>query len=125
KTHDAQKTASTLMGTEVPLNDRCCGEAGTFAVSRPDIASQVRFRKEEEYNKGLEELTGEPTAEKGKVKMLTSCPACLQGLSRYEDDTGVEADYIVIEMANHLLGDGWQEQFIERAQAGGIEKVLL
>ncbi|WP_435102398.1 DUF3683 domain-containing protein [Arhodomonas sp. AD133] len=125
KTHDAQKTASTLMGKEVPLNDRCCGEAGTFAVSRPDIASQVRFRKEEEYNKGLEELTGQPTAEKGKVKMLTSCPACLQGLSRYEDDTGVEADYIVIEMANHLLGDGWQEGFIKKAQAGGIEKVLL
>ncbi|MBA1146197.1 DUF3683 domain-containing protein [Ectothiorhodospiraceae bacterium WFHF3C12] len=125
KTHDPQKTASTLMGKEVPLNDRCCGEAGTFAVSRPDIATQVRFRKEEEFNKGLTELTGQPVAEKGQVKMLTSCPACLQGLSRYEQDTGVEADYIVVEMAKHLLGEGWQKQFIETAQAGGVEKVLL
>ncbi len=125
KTHNPQKVASTLMGKDVPLNDRCCGEAGTFAVSRPDIATQVRFRKEEEINAGLVGLTGKPVADKGKVKMLTSCPACLQGLSRYEDDTGVEADYIVIEIANHLLGEGWQSRFIEQARAGGIEKVLL
>ncbi len=125
KTHQPTKVASTLMGKEVPLNDRCCGEAGTFAVSRPDIATQARFRKEEEMNKGLEGPTGQPTTEKGKVKMLTSCPACLQGLSRYEQDTGVEADYIVVEMAKHLLGDEWQTGFIERAQREGVEKVLL
>ncbi len=125
KTHNPQKVASTLMGKDVPLNDRCCGEAGTFAVSRPDIATQVRFRKEEEINKGVETLTGAPMAGKGKVKMLTSCPACLQGLSRYEADTGVEADYIVIEMAKHLLGDNWQEQFISDARERGVEKVLL
>jgi len=125
KTHKPQDVVSGLMGQDVALNDRCCGEAGTFAVSRPDIASQVRFRKEEEINQGLTDLTGAPTVEKGKVKMLTSCPACLQGLSRYEDDTGVEADYIVIEIANHLLGEGWQGKFIEQARAGGIEKVLL
>ncbi|PWG65383.1 DUF3683 domain-containing protein [Spiribacter halobius] len=125
KTREGHKVASELMGREVPLNDRCCGEAGTFAVSRPDIASQVRFRKEEEINTGVTELTGEPTAEKGKVKMLTSCPACLQGLSRYREDTGVEADYIVIEMAKHILGEDWSKQFVERAKAGGVEKVLL
>ncbi len=125
KTHNSMTVASTLMGKDVPLNDRCCGEAGTFAVSRPDIATQVRFRKEEEINKGVTALTGEPTAQKGKVKMLTSCPACLQGLSRYEADTGVEADYIVIELAKHLLGDGWQEKFIAHARDRGVEKVLL
>jgi FAD/FMN-containing dehydrogenase/Fe-S oxidoreductase len=127
KTYKSQEVVNKLMGQQVDLNDRCCGEAGTFAVSRPDIATQVRFRKEEEINKGVEKLTGAPVAEKGKVKMkmLTSCPACLQGLSRYRDDTGVEADYIVIEMANKLLGEGWQKGFIERARQGGIEKVLL
>ncbi|MDZ7810280.1 MAG: DUF3400 domain-containing protein, partial [Arhodomonas sp.] len=66
-----------------------------------------------------------PRPRRARCETLTSCPACLQGLSRYEEDTGVEADYIVIEMANHILGEGWQERFIERAQAGGIEKVLL
>ncbi len=125
KTYKAQDVVNQLTGTDVKLNDRCCGESGTFAVSRPDIATQVRFRKEEEINKDLETLTGAPVAEKGKVKMLTSCPACLQGLSRYSDDTGVDADYIVIEMANKLLGEGWQKGFIDKAKQGGIEKVLL
>jgi FAD/FMN-containing dehydrogenase/Fe-S oxidoreductase len=125
KTYRPQEVVNQLMGTSVKMNDRCCGEAGTFAVARPDIATQVRFRKEEEINKDVEALTGAPVAEKGKVKMLTSCPACLQGLSRYSDDTGVDADYIVIEMANRLLGAEWQQGFIERARAGGIEKVLL
>jgi Fe-S oxidoreductase len=34
-----------LMGTDVPLNDRCCGESGTLATTRPDISTQVRFRR--------------------------------------------------------------------------------
>lgn len=125
KTQAGESVASALMGQAVALNDRCCGEAGTFAVSRPDIATQVRFRKEEEINTGLEELTGSPVVEKEKVKMLTSCPACLQGLSRYEEDTGVEADYIVIEMAKHLLGEDWSARFVESVQKDGVERVLL
>ena len=126
KAYDSTKVASTLMGKDVPLNDRCCGEAGTFAIDRPDIATQVRFRKEEEIVGGTRELTGsDAKPEKDKVKMLTSCPACLQGLSRYRDDTNVDADYIVIELAKHLLGEGWQKDFIDRANSGGVEKVLL
>jgi Fe-S oxidoreductase len=41
-----------LMGQDVPLTDRCCGDAGSFAYSRPDIATQVKFRKQEEIEKG-------------------------------------------------------------------------
>lgn len=125
KTYKSQQVVDTLMGTSVKMNDRCCGESGTFAVNRPDIASQVRFRKEEEINKDVELLTGKPVARKGKVKMLTSCPACLQGLSRYSEDTGVKADYVVIEMARKLWGENWMQEFIEKAKRGGIEKVLL
>ncbi len=125
KTAPGERIASELMGQSVALNDRCCGEAGTFAVARPDIASQVRFRKEEEINAGVTELTGAPVAATGTTKMLTSCPACLQGLSRYREDTGVEADYIVTEMARHLLGQDWSKTFVERARAGGVERVLL
>ncbi len=119
------KVASELVGKNVIQTDRCCGEAGTFAVSRPDIASQLRFRKDESLRAGIMELTGKDKAENGNVKLLTSCPACVQGLSRYADDTGLQTDYIVVEMANHLLGDGWQKNFIDKARHGGIEKVLL
>jgi len=125
KSYNPGSVASTLMGKEVRLSDRCCGEAGTFAISRPDIATQVRFRKQEEIQKGIQSFTGESRARNGNVKMLTSCPACQQGLQRYTADTGIETDYIVVEMAKHIMGDDWQQRFIERAKRGGIERVLL
>lgn len=125
KTHNPIKVASTLLKQDVLLTPRCCGEAGTFAVSRPDIATQVRFRKQEELQKGIATLTGQPRAETGQVKLLTSCPACQQGLSRYGEDTNAEVAYIVVELANKQLGAGWQARFIERSKQGGIERVLL
>ncbi|MEN3030798.1 DUF3683 domain-containing protein [Chromobacterium amazonense] len=124
KTHQPLKVVNELMGGGVPLTDRCCGEAGTFAASRPDIATQVRARKEEEINKNLAALTGGQPPVK-PVKILTSCPSCLQGLSRYNDDTGTEADYIVVEIARHILGENWLPEYVARARDGGIERVLL
>jgi Fe-S oxidoreductase len=122
KTYSGISVANTLMGSEVQLNDRCCGESGTFAVARPDIATQVKMRKQEELERGVAKL-GASSAE--SVKILTSCPSCLQGLARYSEDTGVEADYIVVEMAKHLLGPDWMQDYLTKANQGGIEKVLL
>jgi FAD/FMN-containing dehydrogenase/Fe-S oxidoreductase len=125
KTYKPLEVTNTLMGQDVELNDRCCGESGTFAAARPDIATQVKFRKQEELEKGMTQMgltVGNPEQ---AVKILTSCPSCLQGLSRYSDDTGIEADYIVVEMAKHLLGEDWMEDYIKKANNGGIEKVLL
>ncbi|MDP3538285.1 MAG: DUF3683 domain-containing protein [Azonexus sp.] len=112
-----------LMGQDVPLTDRCCGDAGSFAYSRPDIATQVKFRKQEEIEKGAGKLRADGFT--GEVKILTSCPACLQGLSRYDDDAGTKADYIVVEMAKHLLGENWMADYVGHANNGGIERVLL
>jgi Fe-S oxidoreductase len=125
KEYDPIQVSTTLLGQNVTLSDRCCGEAGTLGTARPDIANQLRFRKSEELRNGIKALTGEEKAKQGNVKLLTSCPACQQGLSRYGDETGLKTDYIVIELAKHLLGDGWQKRFIEQAKQGGIEKVLL
>jgi Fe-S oxidoreductase len=98
-------------------------------VTRPDIATQIRFRKEEELQKGEAALrkTG-AVAASGNVKILTSCPSCLQGLSRYGEDLKnglLEADYIVVEMANQILGDQWLPTYVEAANHGGIERVLV
>ncbi|QSN61595.1 FAD/FMN-binding oxidoreductase [Caballeronia sp. M1242] len=164
KTVDPVKLVNDLMGSQndgykIQKNDRCCGESGTFAVTRPDIATQVRFRKEEEVRKGAANLRGIPLTsvagsnainpmnasagtagaapgsvlsagdgaqtEGTDVKILTSCPSCLQGLSRYNEDANVEADYIVVEMARKVLGENWMEQYVERANNGGIERVLV
>jgi hypothetical protein len=64
----------------------------------------------------------------GPVKILTSCPSCLQGLSRYGNDLNnglLEADYIVVEMAQHILGADWMPAYVEAANRGGIERVLV
>ena len=125
KTYKPMEVTNKLMGQEVQLNDRCCGESGTFAAARPDIATQVKFRKQEELEKGMHKMgltVGKPEE---NIKILTSCPSCLQGLARYGDDTGIEADYIVVEMAKHILGENWMEEYVERVNNGGIEKVLL
>lgn len=125
KQHNPVKVASHLLGKEVTLSDRCCAEAGTLAVTRPDISHQIRSRKLEELTQGIQQLTGKNKAEDGNVKLLTSCPACQQGLSRYSEATGLETDYIVVELANHLLGKDWQQQFIDTVKQGGVERVLL
>jgi FAD/FMN-containing dehydrogenase/Fe-S oxidoreductase len=125
KTYAPLEVAGKLLGAEVRLSDRCCGEAGTLAVSRPDVATQIRFRKEEELHQGIRALTGRERVQHDEVKLLTSCPACQQGLSRYAEDTGLDTDYIVVELANRKLGDGWQQRFVEQVKDGGIERVLL
>ncbi|EYS88334.1 FAD-linked oxidase [Cupriavidus sp. SK-4] len=128
KTMDPTKLVNDLMGGNTGLgkiekNERCCGESGTLAVTRPDISTQVRFRKEEEMTKGADKLRADGFT--GDVKILTSCPSCLQGLSRYKEDASVQADYIVIEMAKHLLGENWMPEYVAKANAGGIERVLV
>jgi Fe-S oxidoreductase len=119
KTAQPLAVVNALMGDEVKLSERCCGESGTLAMTRPDIATQVRFSKEESLRHSMKEIHAET------VKVLTSCPSCLQGLARFEHDTGARADYIVVEMARRLLGENWLPDFVAKANAGGIERVLL
>ncbi len=124
KLQDPLKTVNALIPDQkIEKNDRCCGEAGTLAVSRPDISTQVRFRKEEEMVKGASRLRSDGFD--GEVKILTSCPACLQGLSRFNDDSKSSADYIVVEMARHVLGENWLQDYVANANNGGIERVLV
>ena len=127
KQHDPLKVVNTLVNSgvngRVIKSDRCCGESGTFAVTRPDIATQVRFRKEQEMHKGVQELRD--SGNTGPVKVLTSCPSCLQGLNRYRDDVELDADYIVVEMAKHILGPQWLPAYVSAANQGGIERVLV
>ena len=133
QTYQPMKVVNELMGQKIDLNDRCCGESGTLAVTRPDISTQVRFRKEAEMRIGADKLRAIPVKTapgadqkfQGEVKILTSCPSCLQGLSRYDNDSDTKADYIVVEIAKHLLGDKWMPEYVAKANSGGIERVLV
>ena len=126
KSYDPLKVVNTLLNDarngRIEKNDRCCGESGTLALTRPDVSTQVRFRKEEEVRGGAEKLRAAGAAQ---VKILTSCPSCLQGLKRYSDDADLDADYIVVEIARHVLGENWMAEYVQRANNGGIERVLL
>jgi FAD/FMN-containing dehydrogenase/Fe-S oxidoreductase len=127
KGHDPLQVVNTLLNEQlngrVEKNDRCCGESGTFALTRPDVATQVRFRKEQEVRAGAAKLRADGF--KGEVKVLTSCPSCMQGLKRYNDDADVDADYIVVEIARHVLGAQWLPDYVRAANNGGIERVLV
>ncbi len=129
KLQEPMKTVKALVGDNVLKSERCCGESGGLAMSRPDVSTQIRFRKEEEIRKGEAALRDSgAVAPKQNVKILTSCPSCLMGLSRYENDLNnglLEADYIVVEMANQILGPDWMPEYVARANNGGIERVLV
>jgi len=133
KLQDPMKTVKALVGDQVIKSDRCCGESGTLGVTRPDISTQVRFRKEAELVKNAQQLSamvGDHGGKNAKVntKILTSCPSCLQGLTRFGDDLQnglLEADYIVVEMANQILGENWMPEYVAKANQGGIERVLV
>jgi Fe-S oxidoreductase len=126
KTYQPMTVVNKLINSDingkVEKNEKCCGESGTLAFTRPDISTQVRFRKEEEMRKGTAALEAQGAQE---VKILTSCPSCMSGLNRYTGDTGVQADYIVVEIARHKLGAAWLENFVANANNGGIERVLV
>jgi len=120
KRHGSESAIHSLLNAPSVGSAECCGEAGTLAVASPAIAGKIRARKEEEMARAKAQLEVQTDA-----KILTSCPSCLQGLSRLEGETGVEADYIVVELAKRLHGDGWQDDFVTRVKNGGIERVLM
>jgi len=124
KQQDAMKTVNGLIGSTVVKSERCCGESGTLAVARPDISTQVRYSKAAELQKNTSKMKAE--GYEGPVKMLTSCPSCVQGLKRFDNDVEqLEVDYIVVEIARHVLGKDWLKNYIRDASKGGIERVLL
>jgi len=129
KLQEPLKTVKALLGDQIFQSERCCGESGTLALNRPDISTQVRFRKEEEILKGEAQLRADGALGlNDNLKILTSCPACLQGLSRYGEDLQnglLQADYIVVEMANQILGTQWMPDYVKLANDGGIERVLV
>jgi Fe-S oxidoreductase len=116
KTYEPLATIKHLINDKVKLNDRCCGESGTFAVARPDISTQVRFRKLSEINNDNQDFKAN--------KILTTCPSCMQGLTRYRDDTGIQADYVIIELVKAKFGEDWQNIFIDKIK-NNMEQVLL
>jgi Fe-S oxidoreductase len=92
----------------------CCSEAGTLALSRPDITDAMLHRKREALAEALE------PREDGAV-ILTNCPSCVQGLGRNRG-MGVEPRHLAVALAEKLSGPDWFERFrAQAAQAHAIQ----
>ena len=125
RTRDPLSTVRQLLNRDdVILSERCCGESGTLAIARPDISTQIRFCKQQQVVDGARALQPVPDPDH-KVRLLTACPSCLQGMYRFEYDANIAPDYVVVELARRILGDKWLETFVNSAKKQGIERVLL
>jgi Fe-S oxidoreductase len=105
--HDSLDAAGTELLAEVgalraEAVPHCCSEAGTLALSRPDIGESMRHKK------GIAIAQAMQRRPKGTV-MLTNCPSCLQGLGRSAAH-GIVPRHIAVELARLLGGDAWQRE---------------
>ena len=127
KSYDPLKVVNSLMNDahngRIERNERCCGESGTLAL---DAARRLDAGALPQGSRRCApaRTSCAPTGA-AQIKVLTSCPSCLQGLKRYNDDADLDADYIVVEIARHLLGENWMAEYVARANSGGIERVLV
>jgi FAD/FMN-containing dehydrogenase/Fe-S oxidoreductase len=97
------------LGARVEAVPHCCSEAGTLALSRPDITDAMLDRKRTAVSEAL------GSRPQGAV-ILTNCPSCLSGLGRTAA-LGAEPRHLAVELARALSGAGWREAFRARAAA--------
>jgi Fe-S oxidoreductase len=102
-----------LTGAAAERVPHCCSEAGTLALSRPDITDAMLHRKREALREAVADRPG------GAV-VLTNCPSCLQGLGR-NAAMGVTTRHLAVELAQALSGEGWPE--VLRARAARAQTV--
>jgi len=84
----------------------CCSEAGTLALSRPDITDAMLHRKRGALEEALQGRRG--------VTVLTNCPSCVQGLGRNRA-MGVEPKHLAVALAERMSGPEWLARFREVA----------
>jgi Fe-S oxidoreductase len=81
----------------------CCSEAGTLALSRPDIAAAMFHRKRHslaDYRRQTPSAL-HPSA----FQLITNCPACLSGLGRQESCVPL---HMATAMAESVAPETWR-----------------
>ena len=92
-------------GLEVTSVPHCCSEAGTLALSRPDISCALLDRKAGAIRMAVKKRpAGTP--------LITNCPSCLTGLGRVTGPDGVATRHIVEELAERAGGRAWRLELV-------------
>ncbi|HKJ63808.1 MAG TPA: (Fe-S)-binding protein, partial [Desulfopila sp.] len=103
------------LGATVSTTPNCCSEAGTLAISRPDISSAMRGKKRRSIGDALSSETKRRT-------VLTNCPSCISGLGR-NTDMNIAPQHLAETLAVTAGGSGWREELDGLLQ--GAEKVTF
>lgn len=108
--HDSlEGQAVSLLGraarVELETVPHCCSEAGTLALSRPEL-SDAMLRRKREALEASRRVNGLQT-------ILTNCPSCLQGLGRLRPE-GFSPRHILEEMVVNRAGEDWQRRLPEQ-----------
>jgi Fe-S oxidoreductase len=89
--------------TTVKSVPNCCSEAGTLAISRPDISYAMLKRKRESIANTID------NSEKTTI-IATNCPSCLSGLGR-NSDLNIIPQHMALVLAEAIGGPDWQKEF--------------
>jgi len=115
KIHGPKKVFGALFKADPVIIPNCCGEGGTMALSTPSIANALRERK-------IANVSG---CGAGAGDILTTCPSCVQGLSKIRGRLPVTGLHLAVYAARVLLGPGWKEDFIRAVrERKAVERVL-
>ncbi|MCP4134166.1 MAG: DUF3683 domain-containing protein [bacterium] len=118
KRSGAGKTFKTILNTEPVEILNCCGEGGTLALSTPDISSSLRYRKRRNISAQMDK--------KHKATVVTTCPSCVQGLSKIQGRVSISGKHLAVLLAEEFIGKGWKKQLIkDLKKKGGVEKIIL
>jgi Fe-S oxidoreductase len=103
--HDSLKDRGTALlknqGLAVTPVPHCCSQAGTMALSRPDISHNMLVRKQEAL------AFSDRFNRSAPIKILTNCPSSVQGLGRLN---GVKPVHLAEELAMAMGGPQWKEK---------------
>jgi D-lactate dehydrogenase (cytochrome) len=92
--------------SSVTMVPHCCSEAGTLALSRPDITDSMLHRKREALTEAMDGAAS--------ALVLTNCPSCIQGLGRSRD-LGITSVHLAVLLAEKHSGAEWKRHFIAQA----------
>ena len=102
----------TCTGAKVHAVPFCCSEAGTMAMSRPDITDSMLKRKQSAIDAFRE-------TRNGINRILTNCPSCLQGLGRC-DSPEIEPVHLSVELAHRIGGPQWQRELEDMVRQSAV-----